>query len=106
MGEEGWGYLVVWEFLVRREAEKAFEEAYGLKGVWAEFFRKDAGYVRTDLVRDHKAEGRYLTMDFWTTREAYVSFRERHSSEYSEIDRCCERLTESEAEIGSFERVH
>jgi hypothetical protein len=39
------------------------------------------------------------------SREAYRKFREVCRTEYAAIDGDCEQLTESETEVGSFERV-
>ncbi len=100
-----WGYLVVWEFRVKAEMQSRFELAYSPAGVWAQLFKGGEGFVRTELSRDLRIGGRYLTLDFWTSREAYEEFRRRHAERYRAIDEECEALTESEREIGSFEPV-
>jgi hypothetical protein len=46
-----WGFVIMWEFKVRREMEKRFEEAYGSEGDWAELFGQDEAYVGTELIR-------------------------------------------------------
>ena len=45
----------------------------------------------------------YLTVDRWASRAAYEAFRDRFSSEYRQLDRRLEELTEEEALIGTFE---
>jgi hypothetical protein len=100
-----WGYLIIWEFQVRQRMEKRFKKAYGAKGEWAGFFRQDELYIGTELVHETKAVRTYVTLDVWTSKEAYDRFREQHLSEYEAIDKKCEDLTESEREIGSFLRV-
>lgn len=85
--------------------EKRFRQAYGAKGDWAGFFRQHESYIGTELVHEVKAGRTYLTLDFWTSKQAYDRFREQHLSEYEAIDKKCEDLTESEREIGSFVRV-
>jgi heme-degrading monooxygenase HmoA len=102
---EEWNYLIVWEFRVSHAMAQRFEQEYGTKGVWERLFRGAPGYVRSQLVRDPAQPGRYLTLDFWTSRQAYESFRREHAAEYKEIDRDCEKLTETELQIGGFEPV-
>jgi heme-degrading monooxygenase HmoA len=104
--DRDWGYLVIWEFRVRRGMESAFERSYGPEGSWALLFRGGGeGFVGTELNRDVKETRRYLTLDFWTSEAAYESFREKHAARYKAIDAECEAMTESEAEIGRFARV-
>lgn len=100
-----WGYLVIWEFRVRSGREQKFQEVYGPAGDWAELFRKSGDYVRTELIRDLQRPGRYITLDYWTTSEAYQNFRSHHIQAYASLDAACEELTESEAVIGEFESV-
>jgi heme-degrading monooxygenase HmoA len=100
-----WGYLIVWEFRVRAGLEKQFELAYGPHGVWAQLFQRGQGYLTTELVRDPRNPGRYLTLDVWTSRSAYEHFHEQHPAEYEELDRQCEVMTETELEMGKFERI-
>lgn len=99
-----WGYVVVWEFKVRAQAESRFEKAYGADGEWARLFRQDNSYFGTELIRDVKVGRQYVTLDFWRSKLAYDKFREEHRSEYKAIDAKCEELTEMEREIGSYER--
>jgi heme-degrading monooxygenase HmoA len=99
----GGGYLVVWEFHVKKGEESSFEQVYGPDGTWAQFFRGGEGYLGTELVRDIKAPGRYLTLDFWTSASAYEHFREQNLAEYRVIDQQCEAMTERELEVGRFE---
>jgi len=98
-------YLVVWQFRPRPGAELHFEEAYGPRGPWARLFASGEGFLRTELNRDLKDSGRYLTLDFWTSKEAYESFRAKHAAEYAAIDRECEALTVEETSLGEFARV-
>ena len=103
--DRDWGYLVIWEFRVRRGMEEMFEKHYGPAGTWAQLFRKGEGFIATELSRDLERPGRYLTLDFWSSQKAYENFREQHAARYKEIDAECEAMTESEAEIGRFARV-
>jgi heme-degrading monooxygenase HmoA len=100
-----WGYMIVWEFRPRKGAEAAFEDGYGAHGVWARLFERGAGFVGTELNRDLKDPSRYLTLDFWVSKEAYDAFRAACLAEYQAIDEQCESLTEYERELGRFERL-
>ena len=87
------------------ELKERFEQTYGPEGRWVEFFRQSDGYIGSELIRDFKDGLRYVTLDFWGSREAYETFRGRHRAEYEAIDRECEKMTESEVEVGRFERM-
>ena len=100
-----WGYLVIWEFRPKAGMEGKFERAYGPDGTWAKFFRKGKGYCGTRLVRDATVPGRYLTFDYWTSRQALKQFRETNLAEYKRIDKLCDEMTQTERELGTFERV-
>lgn len=100
-----WQFVVVWEFRVRPEAKERFEMVYGASGDWAALFRQSADYVRTDLLRDPADSLVFRTHDYWTSREAYDHFRQQHAAEYKAIDSRCEAMTESELEIGRFDRT-
>lgn len=97
-------FVIVWKFRVRSGKRREFERVYGPKGAWAKFFRSGNGYIRTELVRDLKTPRRYLTLDFWGTREAYLRFRKENRAEYHAIDQKCLSLTEGEVLIGEFQR--
>ena len=46
-----------------------------------------------------------MTLDFWTTREAYMSFRERFASEFEALDQRFEQLTLQEVHAGDFDVI-
>ncbi len=84
--------------------ETAFERSYGPHGDWAEFFSHGDGYLRTELLHDAVGGRRYLTIDYWNSKDAYDSFRQERMADYEELDRQCAAMTESETRIGSFTR--
>ena len=100
-----WNFLIMWEFRPRAGAERQFGEAYGPDGTWARFFALGSGFITTELIRDLKNPGRYLTVDLWASKAAYEKFGEKYAAEYQEIDAKCEALTEQERELGVFERL-
>lgn len=95
-------FVIVWEFRVRPNKRRAFEEAYAPDGIWAEFFRAGDGYARTELIRDREDPLRYVTIDVWQSRQAYERFKKQNRAEYRAIDKKCESLTRSEKLIGEF----
>jgi heme-degrading monooxygenase HmoA len=98
-------YVLVWEFRVRAEFESAFEAAYGPTGEWAKLFARATGYLGTDLLRDARGTGRYLTIDRWVSAEAFERFRAEHGDEYVQLDARCEPWTEQETAIGAWTLV-
>ena len=99
-----WKYMTMWEFRVLPGSESKFEQVYGPDGDWARLFRSSSGYITTQLVRDILTPRRYLTLDFWRSREEYESFHHQHMQEYKQMDERCEQMTESETALGSFEK--
>jgi heme-degrading monooxygenase HmoA len=97
-------FVVVWEFHVISSKRREFETVNGSDGVWAKLFRRGEGYIRTDLMRDSRTPGRYLTLDFWVSHEAHARFKKENRAEYRAIDKRCASLTESEVKVGEFQR--
>jgi hypothetical protein len=93
-------YVIVWRFTTDDPA--SFERSYGPDGVWARLFRRSSEYVRTDLL---KSAGAYITLDWWTSLEAYNAFREEHADDYALIDAASESVTLFEERLGEFLEV-
>lgn len=96
-------YCYVWEFTVRSERLAEFEASYGPEGEWVQLFRRDPEYVRTLFLRDREAPTRFLTLDFWTSREACQAFRERFRFEFESLDERFQALTLQENYLGDFD---
>src|SRR5690349_11821599 len=96
-------FAVVWEFRVSGRQQRAFEKTYGPDGAWAQLFRKGEGYIRTELLRDRETPGRYLTIDHWVSKSAFVKFKKQKRAEYEVLDRKCEALTQKEKILGEFD---
>jgi heme-degrading monooxygenase HmoA len=96
-------FTTVWEFRVPDRQGRAFEKAYSPDGAWAQLFRSGEGYIRTELLRDRETPGRYLTIDYWASRRAFVNFKEQKCAEYKVLDKKCEALTQKEKMLGEFE---
>lgn len=101
----------IWEYRVHEDQVEAFRRAYGPRGDWVEMFRRDDGYLRTELYQDADDPQRFVTTDFWTSKAARESFRLTFKEELDELDelnelnRRCEALTVEERFLGDFHRV-
>ena len=94
-------HVILWRFRARPGGDAAFEQAYDERGAWTNLFRADAGYLGTALMRG--TDGTYLTIDRWTSEEAYRSFRESHAEPCATLDDACRALTVEESFLGAFE---
>ena len=95
-------FVVVWQFEIAEEKVAAFETAYGPEGNWAQLFRRSPEYRGTELLRDAYVAGAYLTIDRWTSEEAFRAFRKDSDAAYEELDRACDALTEKETRVGAY----
>jgi heme-degrading monooxygenase HmoA len=95
-------FVVVWQFEIAEEKVAAFEAAYGPEGNWAKLFRSSPQYLGTELLRDAYVPGSFLTIDRWTSEEAFRMFRKDHDARYEELDRTCDALTQRETRIGAY----
>lgn len=95
-------FVILWEFLPAAGRETEFERAYGHDGDWARFFRRDAGYLGTDLLRDTRDQRRFITVDRWTNQAAFDAFAAREVKAYREMDERLAPLSTIEKQIASF----
>ena len=95
-------FVVVWQFEIGEEKIAAFEAAYGPDGAWARLFRSSPEYRGTELLRDAYVPGSYLTIDRWSSEDAFRAFRKAHDGDYETIDRSCDALTSKETRIGAY----
>lgn len=95
-------FVVVWQFEIAEEKIAAFEAAYGPDGPWTALFRSSADYRGTELLRDAYVPGNYLTIDRWTSEDAFRAFRKNHDADYESLDRSCDDLTGRESRIGAY----
>lgn len=95
-------FVVVWQFEIAEEKVPAFEAAYGPEGDWAQLFRRSPEYLGTELLRDAYRAGSYLTVDRWTSEEAFRAFRKDQDGAYEKLDRACDALTEKETRVGAY----
>jgi heme-degrading monooxygenase HmoA len=95
-------FVILWQFDVAEEQLSAFEAAYGASGSWSALFARSAAYHGTELLKDAYVPGRYVTLDRWTSEEAFRAFRAEHDADYEALDRACDPLTSEESRIGAF----
>ena len=95
-------FVVVWQFEIAEEKIAEFEAAYGPGGAWAGLFSLSPDYGGTELLRDAYVPGSYLTVDRWTSEEAFRAFRREHDVAYETLDRTCDDLTARESRIGAY----
>lgn len=95
-------YTYLWEFDVDPAHVLEFERHYGPGGTWAGLFRKSPAYLETVLLKDRESPGRYVTVDRWHSKGAYLAFRTEFATEYAALDVECEHLTLSERPLGTF----
>jgi quinol monooxygenase YgiN len=96
-------FAYLWEYVVRDDRVDEFRLIYGSRGKWAELFSQSYGYVRTELHRDINNPSRFLTIDYWASKEARDRFQEQFASEFTALDETCEALTVEERFVGDFE---
>jgi heme-degrading monooxygenase HmoA len=95
-------FVVVWQFEIVEEKVAGFEAAYSPNGTWAQLFRASSDYLGTELLRDAYVPGSYLTIDRWSSEEAFRAFRKDHDKDYEVLDRQCDALTALERRVGAY----
>jgi heme-degrading monooxygenase HmoA len=98
-------FVYVWEYRVLPAHAREFEAAYGPEGAWARLFRRQEGYLGTDLLRDRADPQRYLTVDRWRAKGDHEAFRRGAAAEFAALDRAGEAWTSEERHLGDFECV-
>jgi heme-degrading monooxygenase HmoA len=95
-------FVVIWKFEIAEDQVAGFEAAYGPEGPWAQLFRASSDYLGTELLRDAYIPGGYVTIDRWTSEEAFRAFRKEHDGDYEKLDRQCDALTGKEMRVGAY----
>ncbi len=98
-------FAYIWQYTIKPSEKVRFLEAYAPGGEWDRLFGRDLAYLKTTLIQDCDDENRYVTIDYWKSREDRDSFRDRYSGEFEELDRQCESYTEYEVFLGDFIEV-
>jgi heme-degrading monooxygenase HmoA len=93
---------ILWEFLVKENAQVQFELAYGPGGAWSKLFAEAPGFRGTALLRDARNPRRYLAVDFWETSVDRERFLDDQRAAYAKLVAALAELSEAEREIGQF----
>jgi len=99
------GFVYIWEYRVKPECVNEFKKFYGPDGDWVQLFRKADGYVKTDLHQDFSDKCRFITVDFWETKQYRDHFRVKFAEEFMILDAHCEGFTSTEKLIGDFDSL-
>jgi hypothetical protein len=98
-------YTYLWEFEFSPGLVADFEQHYGPVGAWAQLFRRSPNYIETLLLKDSSVPGRYLTVDRWRSKPAYLAFKSTFATQYAQLDSECEQLTVGERSLGAFSEL-
>jgi len=98
-------FLIVWEYMARKDRLEEFESLYRPDGPWVELFRQSPGFVSTTLLRDDRDPHRFVIADRWSSEESYEAFKREHGAEYRAMSERGERLHRAEHLIGRFHFV-
>jgi hypothetical protein len=93
---------IIWEYVVKEEAQGQFELAYGPGGAWSKLFSGCPGFRGTTLLRDMKNLRRYLMIDLWDTEAQRDQILAERKVEYSDLEAAFTDWTESKNEVGIF----
>ena len=93
---------IIWEYVVKEQAQGQFELAYGPGGAWSKLFAQGPGFRGTTLLHDTENPRRYLTIDLWDTMAQRDQWLAEHEAEYASLDASFAGWTESETELGVF----
>jgi heme-degrading monooxygenase HmoA len=96
-------FVRIWQFRVPSERADEFRIIYGPGGEWTRLFRREAGFLGTELLHSITHPNVFFTIDRWDSDEAWAAFLRAWGEDYAALDRHCERLTVSEGEIGTFQ---
>ena len=95
-------FAYIWEYIVKDKHIATFERTYGPEGDWVQLFKKADGYMTTDLHQDIANPNRFVTVDFWATKDDRDNFRKQFSEDFEILDARCESYTDREQFMGDF----
>ena len=95
-------FVYIWEYIVKKEYLNDFKNNYGSSGSWVTFFKKSEYYVKTELLIDKQNSLKFMTIDYWKSKEKYLEFININKSEYDILDQDCNNYTSKEVRIGEF----
>jgi heme-degrading monooxygenase HmoA len=97
------GIVRIWRYRVDAAHRAEFERRYAGDGDWARLFAQAPGYLGTQLLRDPRQAGVYVTLDRWRSDADLQAFFTRFGAQYAALDRACDALTREEIDLGQYE---
>ena len=70
---------------------------------WPHLYGRSSDYLGTRIISDVSNSRIYLTLDIWTSEEAFDRFVRENKTEFDRLDALHEELYESAEHIGFFE---
>ena len=95
-------FAYVWQYVINPTRRDKFLAAYGSDGAWVQLFSRDSNYLGTVLLCDADSENRFVTIDYWSSRDARDHFRKVHAADFSSLDQSCAAYTVTEEFMGDF----
>jgi heme-degrading monooxygenase HmoA len=96
-------FVRIWQYEVAAGRERDFERIYGAGGEWDILFAASDGYLGTELYRCIGTSGRYITVDRFSSAEAWHRLLDQQGHRYVELDRLAGATTSSERELAAVE---
>jgi heme-degrading monooxygenase HmoA len=103
--QHGTVFVRIWQYEVAEGREQDFERIYAADGDWATLFAVSNGYVGTELYRCIGSSRRYITIDRFSSAEAWHRLLDKHGARYAGIDRLAEATTSTERELIAFDQL-
>ena len=103
-------YLNIWEFYVKTDLEKQFEQANGSAGEWYQYFKRSPDFLGTGflrgvdlLIEDKEEVRRYLTEDRWRSIDGFRSYVKANPDKFQELSDINDRLVVRNRYLGFFQ---
>jgi len=93
---------IIWEYVVKEEAQDQFRLAYGPGGAWSKLFAQSPGFQGITVLRDMKNTQRYLMIEIWKTEALRKQALAELKAEFSELETAFDEWTESKTKMGIF----
>lgn len=93
---------MVTEYVVKADARGWFELAYGPGGAWSEMTDGCEGFRGTTVLRDEEDPRRYLTVDLWTSEDAWEVAVAEHEEAYAALQADFDEWLDSMVRVGIF----
>jgi heme-degrading monooxygenase HmoA len=93
---------VVWEMIVKPEAQGRLELVYGPGGVWSKLVGSAPGFRGTTVLNDTDNPTRYLIVNLWDSAEQQAQALESCAEDYAALTADLDGWTASRTPLGVF----